>query len=154
MNIKLNYNEEERLVENKKEEMRKKADHNKFETLICFKVIMLCTLLIPIFISFGSGSLYGKLLPSFLSLLAGAITAWVQLRKPQELWKIYRTAQRRMETELEKYQFEIGDYESEEKHKNKLLVEKVIEISEETHEKWSKHLPSPGELKNTVSAKN
>lgn len=74
------------VVRKKLFEMEKKANHNKCETLWSFRIIMVSTLLIPIFIAFGSDQLYGKMFPMILSLIAALFTSWIQLRKPQSLW--------------------------------------------------------------------
>ncbi|MGF1838644.1 DUF4231 domain-containing protein [Vibrio atlanticus] len=135
----------EQAVYKKISDFKRKADHNKFESLWSFKLIMLATLVSPVFVAFGTTDLYGKLVPAILSLIAAALTAWVQLRKPQSLWKTYRTAQRRMEVELEKYQFQIDDYSGEERDRN--LIVKINEIYVEVHDKWVELVPSSDDIK-------
>lgn len=131
-------------VEDKVIKLKKKADHNKAEALWSFKIVMLSTLISPLFVAFGTGDLYGKIIPSVLSLIAAALTAWLQLRKPQNLWKIYRTAQRRIENELELYQFKVNEYDSNDADKKLLLNANNIYL--ETHSKWVESIPTEKSL--------
>src|SRR4051794_39905675 len=75
----------------------RKATHNKTEALLCFSTVIGCSLLAPMFVTLGEGLVWGKIIPSALSLLAAGMTTWLQLRKPQQLWALYRTCQRRLE---------------------------------------------------------
>ncbi|MGL5257927.1 MAG: SLATT domain-containing protein [Proteocatella sp.] len=140
----------ELTVKDKIVELQKKADHNKSEALWSFKIVMLSTLTSPMFVAFGTGDLYGKIIPSILSLIAAGLTAWLQLRKPQNLWKIYRTAQRKIENELELYKFKINEYNSNEADKNLLLNTNKIYL--ETHLKWVESVPTDKSL-NVLSDK-
>lgn len=69
-----------------------KANHNKRESHVCFAVTIGATLAAPIFILLTNDLVLGRIVPAVLSALAAAATAWLQLRKPQHLWGIYRTA--------------------------------------------------------------
>lgn len=131
-------------VDAKISHFKRKADHNKRESLLSFKLIMIATLTGPMFVSFGQTDLYGKVIPATLSLVAAGLTAWVQLRKPQNLWKTYRTAQRRLEVELEKYEFQIEEYSGIEKDRN--LILKANEIYIDAHDKWVELVPSPDKV--------
>ncbi|MEZ8383129.1 DUF4231 domain-containing protein [Vibrio splendidus] len=124
---------------------KKKADHNKRESLWSFKLIMASTLTSPLFVAFGTTELYSKFVPAFLSIIAAGLTAWVQLRKPQNLWKTYRTAQRKLEVELERYQFEIDEYSGSDKDKN--VIAKANDIYVDVHDQWSQLVPSPEDIK-------
>jgi hypothetical protein len=123
-----------------------KADHNKKETLRCFVLIVVCTLLTPVFITLGSGMWLGKVVPSVLSLLAAGATAWLQQRKPQQLWALYRTAQRELEVEKLSYDYQINHYEKAD-NPDKVLARKVTAIVENTHRLWVPVVPSPDSLK-------
>lgn len=126
-------------------EIDKKADHNKDEALRAFKLVMVSTLSAPMFVAFGDGIIWGKIIPSCLSLMAAMATAWLQLRKPQQLWAIYRTAHRELEYELNMYKFNSGDYENlSEPHK--LLVSRSCDIGLDVHNKWLGLVPSPESL--------
>src|SRR5690348_12971776 len=76
---------------------RNKANHNKIEAQGCFVAVIACTLLAPLFVTLGQGLIWAKIVPSALSVTAAALTTWLQLRKPQRLWVIYRRAQRELE---------------------------------------------------------
>ncbi|WP_050577852.1 SLATT domain-containing protein [Sinorhizobium meliloti] len=77
--------------------MREKANHNKLEAQGCFAAVIGCTLIAPLFVTLGEGPFLAKVVPSVLSVTAAGITSWLQLRKPQKLWVIYRRAQRELE---------------------------------------------------------
>lgn len=124
---------------------KEKAKHNKSEALWCFRIIMGSTLLIPLFLSLGFDDWTSKVVPSLLSALAAFCTAWIQLRKPQELWSLYRTAQRELEDQLVKYQYRIDEYQISESV-DKLLAQNVAEISFKSHKKWVGIVPSPENL--------
>src|SRR5829696_1738539 len=74
-----------------------KADKKKIEAVACFLLVITSTLSAPLFVTLGTGVLWGKVVPSALSLAAAGATAWLQLRKPQQLWTMYRSAQRELE---------------------------------------------------------
>ncbi|ELB1482996.1 DUF4231 domain-containing protein [Vibrio parahaemolyticus] len=117
-----------------------KAKHNKRESLLMFKVVMLSTLLAPLFVSFGADTVTSKIIPSSLSLLAAMATAWLQLRKPQNLWFTYRSAERKIEKELHLYNFKAGQYRDLETPET-TLVENILTVVESTHIAWGKDLP-------------
>lgn len=122
-----------------------KADHNKNESLTCFVLILGASLSAPLFITLGQGDVLGKIIPSILSVLAAGMTAWLQLRKPQKLWSLYRTSQRLIEDQVTKYQFRIGDYKAHE-FPDKLLAEKVAELALSAHHEWTSVVPAPETL--------
>lgn len=122
------------------EEMAKKADHNKRETLWSFKVIMISSLVIPLFIAFGPNEWISKVIPSVLSAVSAFVTAWIQLRKPNQLWTLYRTSQRELEQEVNLYKFESKKYKSSE-NKEQLLIEEFSEKYYKINEQWAKLVP-------------
>jgi len=123
----------------------KKADHNKRESLICFGATVFCTLVAPLFVTLGDGILWGKVVPSALSLLATASTAWLQLRKPQQLWALYRDCQRRIEDHQTRYRYRIGEYKDDEE-RDRTLADNVRQIAWSAHERWVPLVPSPEAL--------
>jgi hypothetical protein len=124
---------------------REKAGHNKTEALWCFRLIMGSTLLVPLFVALGPEVWSSKVIPSLLSALAAFCTAWIQLRKPQELWTLYRTAQRELEDQLIKHRYQLEEYGNSE-NTDKLLAQKVASLSLQTHQKWMPIVPSPDNL--------
>ena len=126
--------------EEKINEMKNKANHNKNETLWSFRIIMISTLAVPLFISFGDSNLLSKVIPSILSAISAFSTAWVQLRKPNQLWSLYRTAQRELENELDLYKFNSKKY-SEVEHKEQLLIEEFFSKYYEVNDEWKKLVP-------------
>lgn len=124
---------------------KKKADHNKNESLTCFISILASSITAPLFITLGEGVFLSKVVPSILSVIAAALTSWLQLRKPQKLWSMYREAQRLIEDNITKYKFKIGDYKTNEMT-DSLLAERVAEIALNAHNEWTTVIPTPETL--------
>jgi hypothetical protein len=123
-----------------------KAAHNKRESQTCFMVVVLCTAVVPLFITLGEGFWWGKAIPAALSTLAAIATAWLQLRKPQQLWTLYRSAQRELEDQETKRQFLIDEYATD-PDPDKLLASKVAVIALNAHHQWVPMVPNPDHLK-------
>jgi hypothetical protein len=128
----------EKIVKSFKE----KADHNKNESLFSFTLILVASLTAPLFITLGKGEFLSKIIPSILSVIAAGLTSWLQLRKPQKLWSMYRGSQRLIEDQIVKYKFKIGDYKSTENPES-LLAEKTAEVALNAHNEWTTVIPSP-----------
>lgn len=122
---------------------RTKADHNKLESLFFFFIIVTFSLLSPMFVMLGDGLIVGKIIPSCLSLVVAASTAWLQLRKLQHLWAIYRDSQRKIEDVLCRYQFNLGEFSVDEVEKTRLLADSTRAISWEAHTRWLPLVPNP-----------
>ncbi|MEZ8200263.1 DUF4231 domain-containing protein [Vibrio splendidus] len=140
-------------IETKIKHFRRKADHNKRESLWSFKLIMLSTITVPILIAYGPDDFWSKLIPSVFSGLSAFFTAWIQLRKPNQLWTLYRTAQRQLESELELYQGSAGEYKDE-NLKDTLLVEKTNKIYLSVNSVWTSLVPNHKDLDNVAKKKN
>ena len=110
--------------------------------------MIVCILATPMFITLGPGRVLGKIVPSTLSLIAAGSTAWLQQRKPQQLWSIYRGAQRELEDQETKYRFCLGEYETT-PDPNKLLAERVAAIALNAHRQWLPTVPNPDKLNPT-----
>ncbi|MCF7515119.1 DUF4231 domain-containing protein [Pseudoalteromonas sp. L23] len=134
---------------NQLQHFQEKASHNKFESLWCFKFIMLFTLSSPLLVSLAEGFWLSKVLPSILSALAAFLTAWLQLRKPQELWALYRGAERIIEMNLVKYDFSLGEYKNKSGDADQVLIETISQLKINTHESWKNNIPTKSELKLT-----
>ncbi|GAB4116455.1 MAG: DUF4231 domain-containing protein [Gammaproteobacteria bacterium] len=130
-----------------------KASHNKNESMLCFWASMGGALLVPVFVSLGPGIAEAlgcpnfqfwleKVIPSLLSVCVAFSTGWLQLRKPQQLWSLYRTSQRELEDNLQKYRFSVGDY-AEAANREKTLVERVTKIALDAHYAWLPMVPNP-----------
>ncbi len=122
--------------------MREKANHNKMEAQGCFCTIILCTLLAPLFVTLGDGVLLAKVVPSLLSVTAGGLTSWLQLRKPQRLWVLYRRAQRELEEQKASYDFKDGDFATA-VEPDQLLARKVTHVARWVHDSWEGLVPEP-----------
>lgn len=125
--------------------MKTKADHNKREALLCFLLVIGASLVAPLFVTLGEGLWLGKIVPSALSLLAAGATAWLQLRKPQQLWTIYRSAQRELEDCAARYQYQIDDF-AEAGTRDKRLAKQVADIALGVHHQWVPLVPNPEKL--------
>lgn len=124
---------------------RDKANHNKAEAQGCFAAVIACTLLAPLFVTLGDSFLLAKVVPSVLSVTAAALTTWLQLRKPQRLWALYRRAQRDLEQAKANYDFNDGDFENAD-DREKLLARKVTAIARAAHDEWEGLIPEPEAL--------
>lgn len=138
-----------------------KSSHNKTESMLCFWLSMGGALAAPIFVTLGEdmaiflgdyGSIFilSKLIPTILSIAVAFSTAWLQLRKPQQLWALYRTSQRELEDNLYKFQYQIANYASHQEP-GKLLIENVTRIALEAHYSWLPMVPNPEDIKSSSS---
>lgn len=127
--------------------MREKANHNKMEAQVCFTIIIMCTLLAPLFVTLGEGVFLAKVVPSLLSVTAGGLTSWLQLRKPQRLWVLYRRAQRELEEQKANYDFRDGDF-ADTAERDKLLARRVTNVARWVHDSWEGLVPEPEILAN------
>jgi hypothetical protein len=122
--------------------MREKANHNKHESQWCFAIIIICTLVAPLFVTLGVGEIWAKVVPSCLSVLAGGLTSWLQLRNPQRLWRLYRRAQRELEEQKANYDFKDADFAGT-PEPDKLLARKVTHVARWVHNSWEGLVPEP-----------
>lgn len=128
--------------------MREKANHNKHEAQWCFAIIIVCTLIAPLFVTLATDVFWAKIVPSSLSVLAGGLTSWLQLRKPQRLWVLYRRAQRELEEQKANYDFNDGEFEDC-PDRDKLLSRKVTQVARWVHDSWEGLVPEPEMLANS-----
>src|SRR6266404_2313573 len=131
--------------------MTRKASHNKHESLWSFYLIIGPSLSAPLFVTLGQEWILGKLVPSMLSLVAAAAMAWLQLRKPQQLWSTYRTAQRELEDQKNRFTYRIGVY-ADDPEPERLLAKNVADIAIGVHHHWVSLVPSPEQLKHHAAA--
>jgi hypothetical protein len=124
--------------------LKKKANAKERESEWSFRLIILGTLAAPAFVTLGSNLWTGKVVPVVLSLMAGAATAWIQLRKPQQLWALYRTMQRKCELQIDRHKFRLGEYDGDDADAR--LAESVSSIAWETHERWLPLVPNAANL--------
>ncbi len=122
---------------------KRKADHNKNESLFCFGIVVVFSLASPLFVTLGEGLILGKIVPSVLSLSVAASTAWLQLRKPQILWSLYRDCQRRIEDSRYKYHYRLGEYDTLEADRSRLLADSVRVVAWDAHQRWLPLVPTP-----------
>jgi len=122
------------------EHFKKKANHNKNESLIFFCIALLGSLITPIFFTLGSDLFMSKIIPSLISVATAFSISWLQLRKPQSLWSLYRSYQRKIESLVLKYKFNIEPFNNSET-KDAQIIELLCKVKEESHEKWMQLVP-------------
>lgn len=119
---------------------KSKAKHNKRESMLFFALTMIGSLSAPLFVTLGGDNfLLTKVFPSILSALVAFGTAWLQLRKPQHLWALYRGCQRRLEDNLYRYKFYVGEYSDDKR--DVILAERCAEIAMDAHNEWLPIMP-------------
>lgn len=140
-----------KLAEKICEGIKEKADRNKNFSAFLFLVVLLATVLTPLLILISNDFFISKLAPACLSACAALSSYWIQLRKPHERWALYRTAQREIESELNKYNYSIDEYDIVEKEK--LLVKKVNDLALKLHYDWMPMVPTTKEIQ-TIKSTN
>jgi hypothetical protein len=118
-----------------KNSIKAKSDTNKNLASFLFCVILISTVFSPALILLPFDVIFSKYLPALLTACAALASYWMQLRKPQERWVLYRTAQREIEYEIDQYQFETGEYSDLDK-KDSLLADKVSKRALQLHYEW------------------
>ncbi|MBO3273382.1 DUF4231 domain-containing protein [Hymenobacter defluvii] len=122
-----------------------KANRNKREALFCLWASIVLSLSVPLFITLGTNEMWSKIIPSILTVLSAIMSSWLQLRKPQKLWSMYRDGQRLIENEMVKHEFSIGEYNAV-TNPDGLLAERVAAISLDVHKEWTSVVPAPESL--------
>lgn len=128
------------------EHFKEKADHNKAEALWSFRLIIVSSLATPLLISLNDDNFWGKVVPAVLSTFVAFGTTWLQKRQPQQLWKLYRSSQRKIEIEEASHRFGLDDYENV-ADKDKILAKKINTIKLEAHSSWESLVPAPSKSK-------
>jgi len=128
-------------AEDQRQEHRRKADHNKRESLSILASVLVLSSAVPLLIAFGTDEVSAKFIPATLSLVSGVGTAWLQLRRPQELWRVYRGTQRQIEFSMSNFQFSVEDYNIGEVAASQLLVKEVSRALCATHQTWEGLVP-------------
>jgi hypothetical protein len=91
--------------------------------------------------------------PAVLSVCAAGATVWLQVRKPQRLWALYRRAQRELEREKAAYDFGLDEFQ-ETDERERLLAKRVSEIAFRVHEQREGLVPEPDSLGSVNPALN
>lgn len=125
-----------------------KAIKNKNETTRLFLVVTIATVLSPILILLPLNIFFSKITPAILTGCAALATSWIQIRKPQERWAMYRTAQREIEFQLDQYDFSNGEY-IDVQDKDSLLADNVSKRALQLHYEWLPVAPKFEELQKT-----
>ncbi len=123
----------------------KKSKHNKREALWLFVAVIVSTISVPIFIHAFDSAFWSKFIPSALSAVAAGATTWLQVRKPQQLWGIYRTAQRELEDHKTRYTHRLAPYGND-AASHKLFVEQAADIAIGIHYEWLPLVPNVNQV--------
>jgi hypothetical protein len=134
------------------EGIKKKADKNKDFSTFLFLIVLLATVITPVLILISDDFYISKVIPALLSASAALSSYWIQLRKPHERWALYRTTQREIESEINKYTFSIDGYNDS--TKEILLAKRVNDLALKLHYDWMPMIPSTKELQTINSSKN
>ena len=132
-----------------KEGISNKADSNKTWSTRLFLIVLFATVLSPILILLPVCDWFSKYLPAFLTASAALASGWIQLRKPQERWTLYRTAQREIEFEIDQYNHKIGEYQDE-RTRNAILSDKVSRRALQLHFEWIPIVPKAEDLQKVL----
>ncbi|AKH95207.1 DUF4231 domain-containing protein [Elizabethkingia anophelis] len=124
--------------------IKEKADKNKNFSTFLFLVVLLATVITPLLILISDNFWVSKVSPAVLSASAALASYWIQLRKPHERWALYRTTQREIESEINKYTYSIEEYREE--NRDTLLAKKVNELALNLHYEWMPMVPTTKEL--------
>jgi hypothetical protein len=134
------------------DDFRNKAAHNKKESIVCIWLTIGGASVAPFFVTLGADLagiiglenyviVFSKIIPTIISISVAISATWLQVRKPQQLWALYRTAQRNLEHQLYQYKYKVSHFEKAENSKS-IFVEKIIEIRNETHNSWLNLIPN------------
>lgn len=134
------------------QEIKKKANKNKNLSTFLFIVVLSTTVITPLLVLISNNFYLSKLAPASLSAFAALASYWIQLRKPHERWMLYRTTQREIESELNKYTYLLDEYNEE--NCEKLLAKKVNDLALKLHYDWIPMVPSTNEIQNLRSKEN
>lgn len=132
--------------------IKTKADKNKKFSTLLFLIVLVATVITPLLILISDNFYISKVIPAFLSASAALSSYWIQLRKPHERWSLYRTTQREIESEINKYNFSIDEYSIDEK--DKVLAKKVNDLALKLHYDWMPMVPTTKELQTIKSSEN
>lgn len=127
------------------EDYKARANRTKSEALTLFVTLVVCTLASPLFITLGDGQVLGKVIPSVLSSVATGCAVWLQQRRPQQLWALFRTTQRRLENEEIGFRFRINEYEKTDQP-GKLLAQRTALICSNANDLWLPLVPNPDKV--------
>lgn len=126
-----------------------KADENKRLTNLLFFAVLAATVFSPILILLPIPQLWSKIAPAVFTGFAALASGWVQLKRPQERWALYRTAQREIEFEIDQHEFGLGEY-TDPQARDSVLAETVSKRALQLHYEWLPMVPQLQELQKTT----
>lgn len=126
--------------------IERKSDKNKNLTDLLIFTVLASTVFSPLLIFAPFEEPWSKLLPAGLSALAALSTGWLQVRRPQERWAMYRTAQREIEFEIAQFVYGNGEY-SDPANKDQILADKVSKRALRLNYEWLPVVPKTDDLR-------
>ena len=124
-------------VKSQKDHFRDKANRNKRIVNYSMAIIILSSVMSPVFILISNDFWISKLVPSLLGSLAAFCTYWIQLKKPQEKWILFRTAEKEIESEISNF---IYSCDQKKENENELAV-RVSKYVKNVHQSWIPLVP-------------
>ena len=133
--------------------LTKKADKYKWWSRCSTILLITSSALIPLFIGVFDHWVLAKLVPSGLAALSVMMASFIQLEKPQERWKLYRRAQRRLEEEWLYYKNGVEKYENLAEDVDKMFLTSVQNILLNLHKSWEGLVPESSEAASYAARK-
>lgn len=124
--------------------IEKKSKQNKNNSTFLIFIVLFSTVLSPVLILISDCDIISKYIPAFLTAGAALASYWIQLRKPQERWVLYRTAQREIEFEIDQFQHNLGEYTIV--NKEMVLADNVSKRALKLHYEWMPFVPRAEEI--------
>jgi hypothetical protein len=124
--------------------IKEKADVNKKGSTALFLGLLIPTAISPILILLPFDGFIFRIIPATITAIAAICSAWMQLRKPQERWVIYRTAQREIEYEIDQYTSRINDYKGEDR--DEILADRISKRALQLHYEWIPIFPKTNDI--------
>ena len=125
--------------------IKKKADANKRGATLLLLVVLSATAIAPILILMPLPDVGSKFLPAFLTATAALAAGWSQLRKPQERWIVYRTAQREIEFEIDQYSYGNGHYSNDDT-RDSVLADRISKRALQLRFEWVPMVPTSKDI--------
>src|SRR5215204_5290291 len=122
-----------------------KANENKSRFQIFQTIIIIASVIIPLINLIESAPFEIRVISSILGGTVTGVTAFIQLKKYQENWLLYRATEENLKKEKYLFLYDAGPYsDAKDDNRKKILVERVESmISSETSQFFGMHQSRP-----------